>query len=90
MTQRMQDLAAEIVRLQTELDREIEARRRALGVRLRGAIGEFEHGIVDEHRKLRMGMAAYFGVPIEALPEGAFKASGTMVRTVVATIPTEH
>ena len=61
MTQRMQDLAAEIVRLQTELDREIEARRRALGVRLRGAIGEFEHGIVDEHRKLRMGMAAYFG-----------------------------
>ena len=30
------------------------------------------------------------GGDIEALPEGAFKASGTMVRTVVATIPTEH
>ena len=56
----MQDLAAEIVRLQAELDREIEARRRALGLRLRGAIGEFEHGIVDEQRKLRMGMAAFF------------------------------
>jgi len=61
MTQRMQDLAAEIVRLQAELDREIEARRRVLGARLRQIIGDFEHGIVDEHRKLRPGMAAYFG-----------------------------
>ncbi len=61
MTQRMQDLAAEIVRLQAELDREIEARRRVLGARLHEVIGDFEHGIVDEHRKLRLGMAAYFG-----------------------------
>ena len=29
------------------------------------------------------------GGDIEALPEGAFKESGTMVRTVIATIPTE-
>ncbi len=61
MTQHMQDLAAEIVRLQAELDREIEARRRVLGARLHEVIGDFEHGIVDEHRKLRLGMAAYFG-----------------------------
>jgi hypothetical protein len=61
MTQHMQDLAAEIVRLQAELDREIEARRSVLGARLHEVIGDFEHGIVDEHRKLRLGMAAYFG-----------------------------
>ena len=67
MTQRMQDLAAEIVRLQAELDREIEARRRVLGARLHEVIGDFEHGIVDEHRKLRLGMAAYFGATSPAV-----------------------
>jgi len=29
------------------------------------------------------------GGDIEALPEGAFKASGTMVRSVIVTIPKE-
>ena len=67
MTQRMQDLAAEIVRLQAELDREIEARRRVLGARLHEVIGDFEHGIVDEHRKLLLGMAAYFGATSPAV-----------------------
>ncbi len=67
MTQHMQDLAAEIVRLQAELDREIEARRRVLGARLHEVIGDFEHGIVDEHRKLRLGMAAYFGATSPAV-----------------------
>ena len=67
MTQRMQALAAEIVRLQAELDREIEARRRVLGARLHEVIGDFEHGIVDEHRKLRLGMAAYFGATSPAV-----------------------
>lgn len=59
MTQRMQELAAEIVRLQGELDREIESRRKALGWRLKRGIVEFEHGVTIEHRRLRMGVGAF-------------------------------
>jgi hypothetical protein len=59
MTQRMQDLAGEIVRLQGELDREIEQRRKALGWKVRERWVEFEHGIAIEHRKLRMGVATF-------------------------------
>jgi hypothetical protein len=61
MTARMQDLATEIVRLQGELDREIEARRKALGWDLRRQIGEFEFGVAASHRRLRLGMAKFFG-----------------------------
>jgi hypothetical protein len=61
MTVRMQDLATEIVRLQGELDREIEARRKALGWDLRRQIGEFEFGVAASHRRLRLGMAKFFG-----------------------------
>jgi hypothetical protein len=59
MTQRMQELASEIVRLQGELDREIEARRKFLGVRIRARIVEFEHGITMEHRRVRAGVAGF-------------------------------
>jgi hypothetical protein len=59
MTQRMQDLAAEIVRLQTELDQEIETRRKILGSRLKDQIGEFEQGIIAEHRRLRMSVMTF-------------------------------
>jgi hypothetical protein len=59
MTQRMQDLAREIVRLQGELDREIESRRKALGWRLKEGLVQFEHGVTIEHRRLRMGIAAF-------------------------------
>ena len=59
MTLRMQELASEIVRLQGELDREIETRREALGWRLRKGVVEFEHGVTIEHRRLRMGVAAF-------------------------------
>eukprot|EP01035_Chromulina_nebulosa_P015460 gene15460-20483_t len=51
MTHRMKSLAEEIVRLQGELDREIETRRKALGWELREKIGEFEHGVATEHRR---------------------------------------
>lgn len=61
MTQRMQDLAGEIVRLQGELDREIEQRRRALGWALKEQIGEFEQGIAAEHRKFRKTFVKFFG-----------------------------
>ncbi|MDX3809315.1 hypothetical protein ACXIUS_21780 [Bosea thiooxidans] len=54
MTQRMRELAEEIVRLQSELDREIEARRKALGWRVKERFVEFERGIAIEHRRLRM------------------------------------
>lgn len=61
MTQRMQDLAEEIVRLQSELDREIEARRKALGWELKARIGAFEQGIAAQHRRLRLGLGRFFG-----------------------------
>jgi hypothetical protein len=59
MTQRMKDLANEIVRLQSELDREIEARRKALGWRLKDGAVEFEHGVTIEQRRLRVGVATF-------------------------------
>jgi hypothetical protein len=61
MTARMQDLAAEIVRLQGELDREIETRRKALGWELKERIGEFEKGVAAGHRMLRLGVVKYLG-----------------------------
>lgn len=59
MTERMQDLASEIVRLQSELDREIQTRRKVLGWRLKQGMVEFEQGITAEHRRLRMSVASY-------------------------------
>ena len=61
MTQRMKELADEIVRLQGELDREIEDRRKALGLKLKDRIGQFEQGLVAEHRRLRLSLGKYFG-----------------------------
>ncbi|ARR53341.1 hypothetical protein HY78_07740 [Rhizorhabdus wittichii DC-6] len=61
MTRRMEALADEIVRLQGELDREIERRRKALGWSLTDRFVAFEKGLVAEQRKLRMGLAPYFG-----------------------------
>lgn len=61
MTARMQELAAEIVRLQSELDREIESRRKALGWELKERIGEFEKGVAATHKQLRLGMVKFFG-----------------------------
>lgn len=61
MTQRMKDLADQIVGLQSELDREIERRRKALGLELSHRIGEFEMGVASEHRRLRLGLGAFFG-----------------------------
>ncbi|WP_210731725.1 hypothetical protein [Sphingomonas sp. PAMC26645] len=57
--QRMQDLAHEIVRLQGELDREIESRRRALGVELTGRIVGFEHGVLDAQRRLKVSVLRF-------------------------------
>ena len=59
MTQRMQELASEIVRLQTELDEEIERRGKVLGSSLKKQIGEFEQGIIAEHRRLRMNVLTF-------------------------------
>ncbi|PBN43623.1 hypothetical protein [Sphingobium sp. D43FB] len=53
MTQHMQDLAGEILRLQGELDREIEARRKLLGVKLAAGLVGFEQGVLSEQRLLR-------------------------------------
>lgn len=59
MTGRLEELAHEIVRLQGELDREIERRRKALGWSVKNRLVQFEHGIVSEHRKLRQGIASF-------------------------------
>ncbi len=59
MTARMQELARQIVHLQGELDREIESRRKMLGWRLKEQVVEFEHGVMIEHRRLRMGVATF-------------------------------
>lgn len=59
MTQRMKELADQIVGLQAELDREIERRRQALGWRLSSQIGEFEFGVTAQHRQLRLGLGKF-------------------------------
>jgi hypothetical protein len=59
MTQRMHELASEIVRLQGELDREIDKRRKVLGWRVHARMVEFEHGVVAEHRRLRLSIATF-------------------------------
>ncbi len=71
MTQRMKEIARTIVDLQAELDREIEQRRRALGVRVHDRLVEFERGIVIEQRKLKTSVSAFlarssFGAVISA------------------------
>ncbi|MEO5867805.1 MAG: hypothetical protein ABIS14_03890 [Sphingomonas sp.] len=54
MTQRMQELAHEIVRLQGELDREIEQRRKALGVTIAEKLVGFEHGVLEQQRQFKL------------------------------------
>lgn len=56
---RIEEIAAEIVRLQGELDREILRRRDALGWRLHEGLVEFEHGVTMEHRRLKGSAAAF-------------------------------
>lgn len=56
MTARMKDLAREIVRLQTELDREIERRRGELGWSLKARLVDFEQGLVTQQRQFRVGV----------------------------------
>ena len=61
---RIDEIATEIVRLQGELDREIFRRREALGWRLHEGLVEFEHGVVQEQRRLTLGVAAFLaGAP---------------------------
>jgi hypothetical protein len=59
MPRRIEQLAGEIVRLQGELDREIEKRRADLGWRLNEGLIEFEHGLTQHHRQLRLGVSAF-------------------------------
>ena len=59
MPHRIEQLAAEIVRLQAELDREIEGRREALGWKLKEGMVAFEHGLTARHRQLRLGLGAF-------------------------------
>lgn len=55
----MKELASEIVRLQTELDREIERRRRELGWSIKERLVRFEEGIVTQQRQFRLGVTDF-------------------------------
>nr|WP_278254393.1 hypothetical protein [Sphingobium sp. BYY-5] len=55
----MEELAHEIVRLQTDLDREIEHRRKVLGWAVKGRLVQFEQGLVAEQRALRTSVAHF-------------------------------
>lgn len=59
MPGRIEQLADEIVRLQGELDREIERRREDLGWRLKEGLVEFEHGLTESHRRLRRSVGGF-------------------------------
>lgn len=59
MTTRMHELADEIVRLQQELDREIEQRRKALGWTFKDGLVKFEKGLALEQRRFRIGTARF-------------------------------
>jgi hypothetical protein len=59
MTDRMRELADDIIRLHTELDREIEKRRKELGWHAKAKFIEFERGIALQHRKLRRRIPRY-------------------------------
>lgn len=59
MSRRIEQLAGEIVQLQGELDREIEKRREALGWKLKAGMVEFEHGITERNRRLRLDLGAF-------------------------------
>jgi hypothetical protein len=59
MTTRMEAIAKEIVHLQSELDREIERRRKALGWSMKSGLVAFEHGVVNEHKRLKQSFGRY-------------------------------
>jgi hypothetical protein len=59
VTARMHELAEEIVRLQGELDREIENKRKQLGWQFHDKVIEFANGITRDHRRFRMSASRY-------------------------------
>lgn len=59
MTQKLKDMAAQIIRLQSELDRGIEDRRKSRGYDVKDRSVAFEHGIVHAHKMQRMGLAQF-------------------------------
>ncbi|MGZ9098318.1 MAG: hypothetical protein ACXW3O_01320 [Brevundimonas sp.] len=59
MPMRIEQLAGEIVRLQGELDREIEKRRADLGWRIKDGLVEFEDGLTVRNRALRLRLGAF-------------------------------
>lgn len=55
----MRELADQIIHLQAELDREIEKRRKALGVSIHDRLVRFEHGLTLEHRRLKLDVSTF-------------------------------
>ncbi len=64
MVGRLQDLAAEIIRLQAELEDEVGKRRAELGRKFGARLVAFEHDVEAEQRRLRTSaLALIFGSP---------------------------
>ena len=69
----MQGIARTLVDRQAELNREIEPRRSALGVRVHDQLVEFERGIVSEQRKLKTSVRAFLARLVAARGRAATK-----------------
>ena len=57
--QHIQELVEQLVRLQAELDRELEKRRRKFGWNVHQRLVRFEHGVAAEHRRLKVSASRF-------------------------------
>ncbi|WP_430385430.1 hypothetical protein [Blastomonas fulva] len=79
MTQKLKDMAAEIIRLQSELDQGIEYRRKTRGYDVQDRSVAFDHGIVHAHKMQRMGLAQF----IRQAPLGMFLTAPVIYSLIV-------
>lgn len=59
MAKDIHDILNEIDALRSELEAQLDSRRTRLGWKLHDGLVQFEHGVIDEHRRLRMGIARF-------------------------------
>ncbi|MBC7576598.1 MAG: hypothetical protein H7312_04450 [Tardiphaga sp.] len=59
MTDDMRELVYRILTLQSQLDDEIETRRKSFGSALHGKAVEFENEIIRQHRQMRQGIGQF-------------------------------
>lgn len=79
MTQKLKEMAAEIIRLQSELDRGIEDRRKTRGYNVQDRSVAFDHGIVHAHKMQRLGLAQF----VRDAPLGVFLTAPVIYSLIV-------